>query len=384
MGTLTSESSALEKTLKHKLSSVQSLRAVAAIAVVAYHSAATVKNHGWIPGVASTEAAWGWAGVDIFFFISGFVMVLTTTGKRRGLQAARDFMVARIVRIAPMYWLLTTLMLALVWVVPSLKTSEFTVMQTVTSYLFIPYEVIEHGNSYPILYVGWTLTYEMFFYVVFAASICFAERPMRWALLVFFALLSVLSLTKPTPFILRFLTDPLLMEFVIGCLVAWIYQSGFRMPRLAAAALVVAGAIGFFVWTSSSSLEDRVVFAGIPAALLVTGMVFWEAADGWVDRRVLPNVGDASYSLYLLQAFTIPAFARILSALDRNRVLPGDVVCLLLVTATVMVAILVYRTIERPIDVRLREFRKNLRTLPAPQGRLEDSVVRSARRDGGM
>ncbi|WP_454737049.1 acyltransferase family protein [Cupriavidus necator] len=70
--------------MKHKLSSVQSLRAVAAIAVVAYHSAATIKNFGWTPGGFADASEWGWAGVDIFFFISGFVMVITTSGRRRG------------------------------------------------------------------------------------------------------------------------------------------------------------------------------------------------------------------------------------------------------------------------------------------------------------
>ncbi|MGN5480394.1 acyltransferase family protein [Cupriavidus basilensis] len=63
---------------KQVLSSVQWLRAIAAMAVVAYHSAATIQIHGWKPGVVSHAAAWGWAGVDIFFFISGFVMVMTT------------------------------------------------------------------------------------------------------------------------------------------------------------------------------------------------------------------------------------------------------------------------------------------------------------------
>lgn len=380
-----SEASAPEKTLKHKLSSVQSLRAVAAIAVVAYHSAATVKNHGWIPGIVSIEAAWGWAGVDIFFFISGFVMVITTSERPRGLQAARDFMVDRIVRIAPMYWILTSAMLVLVWAVPSLRTTDFTTMQTLTSYLFIPYEVAAHGNSYPVLYVGWTLTYEMFFYAVFAISICFAERRMRWALPVFFASLSVLSLTRPTPFILKFLTDPLLLEFVFGCMVAWLYQSGYRMPRLASAALVAAGIMGFFLWTPSSSMEHRVVFAGIPAGLLVSGMVFWEAADGWVDHRLLPTVGDGSYSLYLLQAFTIAAFARILDGVDRRRILPGDIVCFLLVTATVVAAVLIYRILERPIDMRLREFLRSFRiTHVSHAWGLEKSVSRSARRDRGV
>lgn len=368
-----------------KLSTVQSLRAIAATAVVAYHSAATIRIFGWTPGALSHASEWGWSGVDIFFFISGFVMVATTSGRLRGAQAAKDFMVARLMRIAPMYWILTSLMLAVVWVVPSLKNSEFTAMQIVTSYLFIPYEVKEHGNAYPILYVGWTLVYEMFFYAVFAISICFSERCMRWALPAFFAGLSVLSLTRPTLYIFRFLTSPLLLEFVLGCPVAWLYKFGYRISRRASFSLIAAGVFGFLVLTPGSSMEDRVVFAGIPAALLVSGMVFWESAEGWIGGSWLQGIGDSSYSLYLLQAFTVPAFARLFSAMDKHRVLPGDIACVLLVIATMMVSLLTYRLVEKRIDAKLGKLRQGLRRVPASgSGRPEEPAARPAGRDRGV
>ncbi|MGN5480393.1 hypothetical protein ACTMU2_37305 [Cupriavidus basilensis] len=113
----------------------------------------------------------------------------------------------------------------------SLKTTDFTLTQAVTSYLFIPYEVRESGSYYPILYVGWTLTYEMFFYAVFAVSICFVEQRSRVAITAFFVLLATLSLTRPTAYIFRFLTDPLLLEFIFGCVFAWAFRSGFRVSR---------------------------------------------------------------------------------------------------------------------------------------------------------
>ncbi|MGY2488690.1 hypothetical protein [Cupriavidus sp. CP313] len=128
-------------------------------------------------------------------------------------------------------------MLVIVWAVPSLKSTEFTVMQIVTSYLFIPYEVKEHGNAYPVLYVGWTLTYEMLLRWSLRYPILFSERRMRWALPGFFVVLSLLSLARPTPFLFRFLTDPLLLEFILGCLFAWLNLSGYRLSKLAAAAL---------------------------------------------------------------------------------------------------------------------------------------------------
>lgn len=346
---------------KPMLSSVQCLRAIAAMAVVAYHGAATIQIHGWKPGIVSHASAWGWAGVDIFFFISGFVMVMTTAGRDRGVAAAREFMAARIARIAPVYWLLTSLMLAIVGCVPSLKTTEFTLTQAVTSYLFIPYEVRESGSYYPILYVGWTLTYEMFFYAVFAVSICFAEARSRLVLTAIFVGLSVLSLTRPSAYIFRFLTDPLLLEFVFGCVFAWAYRGGFRVSTRTSAVIMAAGVLGFLFGTPASDMAHRVVFAGIPAALLVSGVILREAAGGWKGSDLLQHVGDASYSLYLLQAFTIPAFARVLAGADKLRILPGDLICLSLVIASVLAAALFYRTVERPVDTRVRAWIRDYR-----------------------
>jgi len=96
-----------------KLDSLQGLRGIAASLVVAFHAVNSLKNAGWVPEYTSGFAIRGMAGVDIFFVISGFVMVLTTANKPRGIDAARKFMLARLTRIAPMYWLLTTFMVML-------------------------------------------------------------------------------------------------------------------------------------------------------------------------------------------------------------------------------------------------------------------------------
>ncbi|CAG9177220.1 hypothetical protein LMG23992_03445 [Cupriavidus laharis] len=294
-------------------------------------------------------------------------------------------MAARIARIVPMYWVLTSLMLVIVWIAPSLKTTEFTVMQAVTSYFFVPYEVKQSGSYYPVLYVGWTLTYEMFFYAVFAVSLCFAEQRSGVVLTAFFVVLSVLSLTRPSAYIFRFLTDPLLLEFVLGCVFGWAYRSGFRVSRWTAAVIIVAGGLGFCVGTPTSDMAHRVVFAGIPAALLVVGGIVMEAAGGWTGSDLLQQVGDASYSLYLLQAFTIPAFARVLTRADRLRLLPGDLICLSLVVASVLVSVLVYRAVERPIDIKLRALRRAHRQAQgARNAELEKHATTLTQRDRGM
>ncbi|BCQ29480.1 acyltransferase family protein (plasmid) [Caballeronia sp. NK8] len=339
-----------------KLDSLQGLRGIAAGLVVAFHSVASLKMSGWAPEYTSGFAVWGMAGVDIFFVISGFVMVLTTANRPRGIESAQKFMLARLIRIAPMYWILTTFMVMLLLLAPSAFNKEkFSIARTITSYLFLPYEVRDAGHSYPVLYVGWTLAYEMFFYVVFAISLCFAERPMRYCVVAIFMTLGIGSLLiQPDAFYLRFITNPMMLEFVFGCMIGWIYTRGMKFPKLLSAALVAAGIFGLAMSPITAEMENRFILAGIPSASLVAGLVFWESANGWIPKFVLLSVGDASYSIYLTHTLTVPIFARGLGHFDKSRALQGDIACLLLVIASTLVGYVVYRAMERPLSKALR------------------------------
>jgi len=343
-----------------KLDSLQGLRGIAASLVVAFHAVNSLKNAGWVPEYTSGFAIRGMAGVDIFFVISGFVMVLTTANKPRGIDAARKFMLARLTRIAPMYWLLTTLMVMLLLFAPSVfSTEKFNLARTITSYLFLPYEVKEAGHAYPVLYVGWTLTYEMFFYLVFAVSLCFAERPMRYCIVAFFVMLALGSLTaQANAFYWRFMTNPMMLEFVFGCIIGWMYTQRMKVPMAVSAFMAVAGILGFFVSPITPEMEHRFIFAGIPSALLVAGFVFWESANGWIPKLVLLPVGNASYSIYLTHTLTVPVIAHGLGHFDKSRALQGDIACILLVMASIIVGYLAYLTMERPLNEAIRAFMK--------------------------
>ena len=150
--------------------SIQYLRAVAAISVALYH----VLHH-WLPHDPHVGVLMG--GVDIFFVISGFVMWGVTAGREGG---SRSFFSNRLKRIVPLYWIVTTVMLAILLAKPALVNSRFDVGHVVTSYLFIPRVHPVSGTFYPLLIPGWTLNYEMMFYAIFAL-ILFA--PMRFRLL---------------------------------------------------------------------------------------------------------------------------------------------------------------------------------------------------------
>ena len=106
-------------------------------------------------------------GIDIFFIISGFVMMVSTQ------ISSRHFFIKRIIRICPLYWGLTLVTFTIALIVPYLfenTTANFE--HLFKSLFFIPFD--KNGLGYfPILYVGWTLNYEMFFYLLFAIALIF-------------------------------------------------------------------------------------------------------------------------------------------------------------------------------------------------------------------
>ena len=335
--------------------SIQHLRAVAALFVLLYH----VLIH-WLPQY-HTHYAFLSGGVDIFFVISGFVMWGVTAGREGGSWA---FFSKRLKRIVPLYWILTTVMLAIMLARPSaLLHSRFDVVHVVTSYLFIPWRHPVKGVFEPLLAPGWTLNLEMMFYVIFAL-ILFA--PMRFRLpavmgaLVGLVVLGFIPHAGTSQF--DFYTDPIILEFAMGVCLGAAVTAQRRAPAPIAAAAVIAGC-GLFIATAlTGPFCDRALMWGIPAALLVSGCVFLERETGpWLARLPL-LLGDASYSIYLVHMATASAAFQAFGKLHALHN-PAGVAAAMIVTvlASVGVGVFVYRFVERPI---IKHFK-----VPTPQSR---------------
>jgi exopolysaccharide production protein ExoZ len=154
-----------------QLYSIQYARALAALAVVLAHTGAYGSGNAFHIGSA---------GVDIFFVISGFVMWTTTASRA---QTPADFIANRIVRIVPMYWLVTLALVIAAVCVPALfPRLKIDAGHVVASLLFMPSRSPFNGELWPVLVQGWTLNYEMFFYGVFAL-VLFIPRQLRLAAL---------------------------------------------------------------------------------------------------------------------------------------------------------------------------------------------------------
>jgi len=152
--------------------SVQMLRAIAATMVVFVHMDLQLQRLHY-PTLGTN---WMASGVDIFFVISGFIM--WTSVERRPEMTASSFFRNRLIRIVPLYWFATTLVLMVALIAPQvLNTTVLRPWHAIASYLFIPARHPTTGLFWPLLIPGWSLNYEMLFYAIFAIAIALSGHP---------------------------------------------------------------------------------------------------------------------------------------------------------------------------------------------------------------
>jgi peptidoglycan/LPS O-acetylase OafA/YrhL len=332
------------------LPGVQALRGLAAFAVDVDHTASEFDRHLQLPGLMS-DFGYGSAGVDLFFVISGFVMVYSSERLFGSAGSLRTFLMRRLVRIVPLYWLMTTVMLAYV-LARGFAASDASPMLALASYFFIPYQR-PSGVIDPLYGVGWTLNYEMMFYVVFGCTLAvrreLAVAMTSLCLIAFTLSRSVVAL----PAQLHHLSDPIILEFVYGMLVALVFRAGVKLPRKVAFALIVFAAVLPFVFLATIPATPRWVVWGIPSALLVAAVTL--VGRGIAVPAFAVALGNASYALYLIHAATLVVVRQ--AAWRGFFVNPESAPWLYLAGAllvSVAAAFVVWRWIERPMTQTLR------------------------------
>ena len=342
----------------HSYPRIQVLRAVAALLVVGVHF--TIISKAYIHREAMGDLlAFGASGVDVFFVISGFVMTTVHARDIGQRGQLKPFVLKRLIRIVPLYWLVTELLL-LLEVAGQGQRGQYSTEVVIRSLLMIPQEP---GDT-PVVAVGWTLTYELFFYLMFAALIALRRSV---GIGVWVAWLGpTLALTGWTIFTgnnvleghawSQLVFSDRSLEFLLGCIAAVVVRRGW-VPR--PSCLLGGGALAFLLvgldpWGWDAS-ERTVLVYGIPAALVVVGAA---ARDSTSSSRVPAwslLLGDASYALYLIHYTLIVGVYRLL---QRASTVSDSAHQLLIAGSAVaicVVAVLLHVLIERPM---LRALRK--------------------------
>jgi exopolysaccharide production protein ExoZ len=318
------------------LANVQALRAYAAISVATFHFAL----------VPASSLPWhhGSFGVDLFFVLSGFIIAWSTRGGHR------HFLLHRVIRVLPTYWVATVLGGVLVLIAMPARPALGWIGR---SLLFLD----GPDGGPPILFVGWTLVYELVFYVVYAAALRVGQR--RAPALAIAALIILAYGGRLLGLAAR--DWPLLVEFAFGLVIfLWVDRRGGRPAVLPFVAVVAAG-IGLLYACEGLILgregviadQVRVVVLGLPATVVVLGLVQLEGAGLAVRSRFVLALGAASYALYLVHplifSFVIPLPAGTLAR--------RSAIFAVLLVVTVGVALLFRTCIEAPL---LRFLRRRL------------------------
>ncbi|NYF11336.1 peptidoglycan/LPS O-acetylase OafA/YrhL [Leifsonia sp. AK011] len=346
---------------KKQLQSIQVARGFAALSVVAFHALDSqpryFSNISVLPGFFNG----GMAGVDLFFVISGFVMVLTTRGRHGKPREVGKFLWNRFFRIYPTYWFYFLLLLPVLILAPTwINASQGNQVDLVASFFLLPSDLL------PILLVAWTLTIELWFYIVFAVLLFLPEKVLPAALAVWFVVLVIVNWNGPisaSPFV-EVPANAMAIEFIFGGVAALV----FRKVNLVAAAITAVAGLAIIVFFGEATVSDltagpglhRPLTLGLGFALLLLAFTAWEnrASIGFLGRFTV--LGDMSYSLYLSHVLVLVAMGRIWAAIAGPFAtnIPAIIAWWLVTFAVVLVAgYLSYRLIERPVMGLSRRWR---------------------------
>lgn len=314
-----------------KLTGIQTLRGIAANLVILYHCFAIglLPKYGYQSQFESFIGLRNfWSGVDLFFCISGYVMCYSYLNST---TSGWNFFRARIIRVVPIYWIFTSLVFASSLLMGSPPDYEWFIQSLIFS--------VNLENRFPILAVGWTLQYEMFFYLSFAIVLLLFKTT-RLVFLSLFLLFVVAILPKHI----------IILEFFFGC-VAYLLSQSQLLKRLnfvflSSSSVAYIGVL--FLLKGDFATNYRVIFFGIPAIFIVASM-----ATAKMPKKFLQHAGSYSYSLYLIHFPLLSIYFKMLNAFEIN-LFPAWFLIVIAVGTCNATAFITWKYIESPLLRALR------------------------------
>lgn len=333
-----------------KLQSIQALRGIAVLLVLLSHLFRVEEKYANTTILPEATLA-GASGVDIFFVISGFIMVVVTHKKRKGLLEGINFLYRRAFRIYPTYWIYTTLVL-IVYLLNKKLVNSGASADILASYALWPTDKLF------LVAVGWTLSHEIYFYLVFLLTFLIPERFFNLALAAWAALVIIGStLYQGDSSWMKLVLSPLTIEFITGALIAQIalnYKPSLPLVysltlTIASLSLCFIGGQYYINMTGEIPRDwDRVLFFGLPAALIVFFTYLAENKGARIPMW-LTKIGDASYSTYLSHVLVLSSLGHMwlkaphLGPMENFFILPA------MVAASLFYGWLSYKYLEKPI-----------------------------------
>ncbi len=368
--------------------SLQILRILGAILVVTYHFGAVELQYGH-ERLITPLLGYACLVIDAFFIMSGFLMGALYRETPSSGAAIAEFAVRRLARIYPAYWLITAGAFA-VWAMSGHRLLSHLVgadPHLVSSLLLIP------TSSRPVLEVAWTLLHEVYFYLGFAALLALKPswRPVGLAAWAVGVIAGYILLPSPQDHPgLALIVSPYTLEFILGvCMGWWAPRIRRHAPRasLAAAAVVCLSVMALtgFAPARKMALPEalRIGCDGLPALLLVYGLIAADVTRLWRCPPRLVAAGDWSYALYLIHTVAIAGVCTIWRPLSRPGLVDNAVAYAICVSLSIGLSALFWIGLERPttrLVGRLLRARRTVRRPDRPSAADGDAAVGPALR----
>lgn len=337
------------------LAGLQIMRAIAALMVAAHHAMEAARVHAASPMSPDWLITAGAAGVDIFFVISGFIMMVVAFPPERPPDRPWSFVRKRIARIYPFYWA-TALGVMLVWAMGAVTIVPhpgISAENIVRSLLLAP-------TADPLIQISWTLVHEMNFYLLFAVMLIFGNRTI--------SLVGVTALLMLQVAIAPFATDaafalflgrPIVFEFAFGMALGYAHlRRGLKpmhwtIPATAFTAVLLAPLVVPHESTGGLDALDRVWAWGLPAIAIVAASVTWRiGSDMWSRAGLL--LGNASYAIYLLHPYVVWLYAKGLARFDSFTQAPQLLPVVVVIFLSAAIGVVAHLLIELPATTAAR------------------------------
>ncbi|KPX57951.1 putative Exopolysaccharide production protein ExoZ [Pseudomonas amygdali pv. photiniae] len=347
-----------------RLYSLQGLRGMAVLGVVLFHMMSVESKFSGGDILLPPMLDFFQLGVDLFFVISGFVMVIVSRGRFQSGVEARRFLFNRVSRIYPTYWLYFFITLAVYLVQPGMVNSGHGASNLIMSFLLLP------NDKVLLVMVAWSLLFELWFYVVYSGFLLFRERSVPlllggWALIII--VFNVLADWQDYSPALKIILHPYALEFILGAALALFFY-GRHSARVPTAAVLASlgGALllgvpltGYFRLYDSQGLL-RMLMVGGTFGLLVLTLALLERRRQLAVPGFLVAVGDMSYTIYLSHLLVLGVIGRLWSLVGAwpESYLDNLFFALLMMAATVCYGWVGYRCFEKPVLDRANAFSK--------------------------
>ncbi|MEO6015163.1 MAG: acyltransferase [Devosia sp.] len=275
------------------LASLQFVRFAAAFAVVFCHSLEIYRHAGGDNESFAAIARHGALGVPVFFVISGFVIY----GAALRASSAAIFTRRRFGRIYPPLWAAVLLFLIVSWALGGSPVSPANIFRSLT---LLDLDPTGDRNA---LFVAWTLSFEMLFYLT-AAALLLLPLPARLPGAIAVLATSIVLVYSGWPWVPPLLANPLIFSFVFGVAAA---RARISVPlRLPVGGLGLAmWGLGLWMNFDTYPTYSTLLFGGGTALVFAAGK-YWDITGG--AAAIFRFAGDMSYALYLTHPAILAAF----------------------------------------------------------------------------